>query len=119
MHPVANQVLVPIDQVERELLAIARRRFTGQVRLSLRVKPEAALCVEVLAPETTERLRPGDRPLRSPDIFPGPEATERDLLVSRFLHENADRFRLIVKPAQLICNFKEGTLGDTVWETAG
>jgi hypothetical protein len=47
MHPVSNQVPVPIDQIEHELLAIAKRRFTGEVRLSLRVKPEAALSGEI------------------------------------------------------------------------
>jgi hypothetical protein len=119
MHPVANEVPVPTDQIERELLAMSQRRFTGRVRLSLRVKPEAALAVELLPPHTTETQRPGERPLRSPDVFPGPESTERALLISRFLHQNAERFRLVVKPAVVTCDFKEGTLGNVVWDTLG
>lgn len=119
MHQVANEVPVPTDQIERELLAMAQRRFTGRVRLSLKVKPEAALAVELLPPHTTETQRPGERPLRSPDCFPGTEATERALQITRFLHLNADRFRLVVKPAVVTCDFKEGTLGNVVWDTLG
>ena len=119
MHPVTNQVLVPTEAIERELLAVAQRRFTGRVQLSLRLKPEAALSVEVLEPETTEWQRPGERLFRSPDVFPGPEATERGLMVTRFLRANAERFRLVVRPAIFICDFKEGTLGNVQWITNG
>lgn len=119
MHPVTNETPVPIDAVERELLAAAGRRFTGRVRLSLRVKPEAALAVELLPPETTETQRPGERQARSPEVFPGPEATERGLVVTRFLRANAERFRLVVKPAIFICDFKEGTLGSVQWVNQG
>ena len=117
MHPVANQVPVPTNQIERELLAMARRRFTGRVKLSLRVKPEAALSVELLDPETTETQRLGDNPLRSPDCFPGTESTEHELTITRWLHQNADRFRLVVKPSTVICDFKEGMLGNVQWVT--
>lgn len=117
MHTVANEVPVPVDAIERELLALAGHRFTGRVRLSLRVKPEAALSVELLPPETTETERPGERVNRSPDVFPGREATERQLRVTQFLRTNAERFRLVVKPAEVVCDFKEGTLGSVQWVT--
>jgi hypothetical protein len=120
MHQVASEVPVPTDAVERELLAMATRRFTGRVKLTLRVKPEAALCVELLPPETTESERVGGRSvLRSPDLFPRPESSERGLLITRFLHENAERFRLVVKPAVVVFDFKEGTLGNAQWITVG
>jgi hypothetical protein len=119
MHSVANEVPVPVDAIERELLAVAGRRFTGRVRLSLRVKPEAALCVKLLPPETTETERPGERINRSPDVFPNDAATERGLKVTQFIRSNAERFRLVVKPREVICDFKEGTLGSVQWVTVG
>jgi hypothetical protein len=117
MHPVANEVPVPTDAIERELLAMVQRRFTGRLKLSLRVRPEAALAIDLLAPETTEMWRPGERILRSPDVFPGEDASERGLLITQFLRNNAERFRLVVKPATFISDFKEGTLGNVQWNT--
>ena len=66
MCQIVSEVPVPTDAIDRELSGIAQRRFTGRVKLSLRVRPEAALAVEILAPETTEMQRLGERPLRSP-----------------------------------------------------
>jgi len=119
MHPVANQIPVPTDAIERELLAVASRRFTGRIKLSLRLKPEAALSVELMDPETIENQRPGERILRSPDVFDDLATTERGLLVTRFLRANSERFRLVVRPAFVVCDFKEGTLGSVQWITVG
>src|SRR5260370_37981789 len=95
MHPVANEVAVPTEAIERELLGFAERRYADRVRLPLRVKPEAALAVEVLPAEATETQRPGDaKPFISPNLFRPTAPTERELIVKHLLAANAYRFRL-------------------------
>lgn len=120
MHTVANEVPVPTDQIERELLALANKRFTGRAKLTLRVKPEAALSVEVLKPETTETTRIGDRtPERAPELFRNAEPNERELIVKRMLVSNAYRFRLHMDLIAVICDFKEGALLSAQWIQVG
>lgn len=120
MHPVANEVPVPTDGIERELLALAERRFTGRARLTLRVKPEAGLDVEVLPTEATETVRMGDRaPQMSPQVFHSGPPTERELAVRELLTKNAYRFRLTLRLVSLVCDFKEGLLLSTQFVTVG
>jgi len=120
MHPVANEVPVPTDQVETALLALAERRFTGRARLALRVRPEAALAVELLPPEATESQRIGDKaPQLSPELFRNGEASTRELKVKQLLISNAYRFRLGMKLTAVVCDFKEGILVTAQWITVG
>jgi hypothetical protein len=120
MHPVANEVLVPTESVERALLGFAERRFTGRVELSFRVKPEAALDVEVLPPQASETQRIGDRaPSASPNLFRPTGPSERELIVKQLLTANAHRFRLGMKLTGIVCDFKDGNLNSAQWITVG
>jgi hypothetical protein len=120
MHPVANEVPVPTDGVERELLALAEKKFHGRARLVLRVKPEAALAVEVLPPATFESQRIGDRAANlSPDIFGSGQPNTRELIVRQFVTANAYRFRLGMKVTAVVCDFDRGRLCSAVWEGVG
>lgn len=120
MHPVANEVPVPTDGVERELLLLAERKFHGRAKLVLRVKPEAALSVEVMPPATIESQRIGDRPQNSsPQLFVSGETTTRELIVRQFVVANAYRFRLGMKLTAVICDFDHGKLCNAQWEAVG
>ena len=120
MHPVANEVLVPTEGVERELLGFAERRFTGRVELHFRVKPEAALDVEVLPAQASETQRLGDRPQNvAPNLFRSTGPSERELIVKQLLTANAHRFRLGMKLTGIVCDFKDGNLNSAQWLTVG
>jgi hypothetical protein len=120
MHPVANEVPVPTDGIERELLVLAEKKFHGRARLTLRVKPEAALSVEVLPPAATETQRIGDRAQNaSPELFTSGQPTTRELIVRQFVTANAYRFRLGMKLTAVICDFDHGRLCSAQWETVG
>jgi hypothetical protein len=120
MHPVSNEVPVPTDQIEKKLLEFAHRKFTGRVRLTTRVRPAAALEVEILPPEVTETTRPGDRKLNiSPDCFSDDRPTERELIIRREMVVNEYRFRLVMRLISVVCDFKEGTLNSAQWITVG
>lgn len=122
MHPVANEVLVPTEAVERALRYFVKARFTGQVELSFRVKPEAALDVEVLPPKAVETNRLGDRqPILSPELFRETGPSEGELSVRQLLNSNAYRFRLGMRLTGIVCHFKDGNLNpnSTQWLTVG
>jgi hypothetical protein len=120
MHPVVNEVPIPTDAIEKELLLYAERKFTGRLELSFRVKPEAALSVEVLPPKAIESQHLGDRQAASaPPLFRQAQPSQRELIVKQLLVQNAYRFRLGMKLTGLICDFKEGTLNATQWVTVG
>jgi hypothetical protein len=120
MHPVANEVQVPTEGVEAALRPYVLRRFTGRVRVPLRVKPEAALCVEVLDPEAFETSRVGEKSDLAPDdVFDSTNAKAREMVARQFLREHAHRFRLRMNLTHIVCDLKEGRLNSAQWITVG
>ena len=121
MYPATNEVQVPTEGVEAALRPFVLKRFTGRVRVPLRVKPEAGLDVEVLEPEATETTRIGE-PLRNyapDDVFSSASAQARDLILRQCFRENEYRFRLGMKLTHILCDFKEGRLNSAQWVTVG
>lgn len=125
MRPVANEVLVPVDRAFRELRRFARPGFTGQARLPIRVKSEAALDVE-FGPVQALESQPGTtggNAIHSPSfrqVFEGgSELTERELRLSEKLNENACRLKLTMNVTAIIGHFKDGTLNTFSLEMVG
>jgi hypothetical protein len=118
MHPVPNEVPVPPDQVEMVMLVFAERKFTGRVRIPLRVKPEAALAVEVMPPEAIET---GRGKCISPQLFHKDMPSREALLIREMLRSNAHHFKLGMKLTEILCEFEEGRLiqDRTQWVTVG
>jgi hypothetical protein len=120
MHPVANEVQVPTEGVEDALRPFVLRRFTGRVRVPLRVKPEAALCVEVLDPEAIETTRLNEKKNIAPDdVFDSANARAREMVAHQFLREHAHRFRLRMNLTHVVCDLKDGRLNSAQWITVG
>jgi hypothetical protein len=120
MHAVANEVPVPTDGIEAALRPFIRKRFTGSVTVHLRIKPEAALCVEVLDPEARELSRVGDRESAAPDdVFDSTAARAREMIAHQFLREHSNRFRLRMTITHVECHLKEGRLHNAFWLTVG
>jgi hypothetical protein len=116
MHPIGNEIEVPTDQVEREFKKRARPGFTGQVRLTTRVRPDAAAAVEFI-PE--EREVQGSRAeTRSPELFLD-RPTEREMEVSAKIIQNRHKFRLGMQLTQIVGNFKDGHLNTIEFITVG
>jgi hypothetical protein len=119
-HPVANEVPVPTEAIERELKRYAVPGFTGRRIVHLRVRPEAALAVEIL-PEAIETQRIGDRNrMVSPgDVFERREPTERELIVRQLLAANDYRFRLSMRLTAVVGDYTDGKLLRAQWVTVG
>src|SRR6266853_6417692 len=117
-HPVANEVPVPTEAIERELKRYAVPGFTGRRIVHLRVRPEAALSVEIL-PEAVETQRIGDRKgMVSPEtVFDHREPTERELIVKQLLSANDYRFRLGMRLTAVVGDFTDGKLLSAQWVT--
>ena len=118
MHPVASQVEVPLDQLERILLRRAVQGFTGQVVVGVRVLPEAVRAVE-LSPETHEfqqvRLRsPGwnemgrDKPTQ-------PTPPNREAIVRKMIAENHGKVCLGTTVSKITAHFDDGELRKLEW----
>lgn len=117
MHPVANEVEVPTDQVERYLLQWAKPGYTGQREIYLRVRPEAGLQVEFI-PTGNEVEKVGRQPTISPPLFKD-EPTERQLTVGAMIVQNRHRFRIGVRLARITAHFNDGRLVQLEWGTVG
>lgn len=121
MHPVANEVDVPTDQVERYLLQWAKPGYTGQREIYLRVLPEAGLHVEFVA-SGNEIQRAKGNEMRSPQLnfshLPS-EPSERELMVRAGLAQNKHRFRIGMKLTRVLANFQDGKLMGLEWGTVG
>jgi hypothetical protein len=118
MHPVANEVEVSTEQVEKYLLDCVKRRFTGQCKIYARVLEEAGHQV-IFVPLSNEIDRVGkERPAIPPLDF-GTGAGELEKLVHRKLEENRDRFRIGMRLRAVLANFVDGRLMGFEWETLG
>ena len=119
MHPVANEVEVPTDEVERYLMQWARPGYTGQREIHLRVRPEAGLQVEfIVVGNEVQRIKA--EPSRSPEgLFGQTEPTERQLMVRVGLAQNKHRFRIGMKLTRVLAHFQDGKLMGFEWGTIG
>jgi hypothetical protein len=120
MHPVASQVEVPMDQLERILLRRAVRGFFGQMVIGIRVLPEAVQSVE-LDSVTNEfqqiRQGPAWRDIGTqtpPRIMP-----DRHDVVRKFIAENAGKIRLVTTVTKVTGHFDDGVLRKLEWELPG
>jgi|ERR1700683_3234189 len=121
MHPVANEVEVSTDQVERYFLQWAKPGFTGQRKVFVRVLPEAGLKVEFI-PTGNEVQRARSSENRTPEnLFNGRlhEPTERETLVSVGIVQNRHRFRIGMRLTAVLGHFVDGKLTGFEWETIG
>lgn len=121
MHPVANEVDIPTEQVEKLLMQFARPGFTGQREILFRVKEEAGLAVEFI-PEVNEvQSASGQRSNSSPPNLFSERAhvpTERELTVRQVIAQNRYRFRIGTKLVRLLAHFVDGQLMKTEWRIA-
>ena len=120
MHPVANEVEVPTDEVERYLMQWAKPGYTGQREIHLRVLPEAGLQVQFI-PVGNEVQRAKSEASHSPENLFGPahEPTERQLMVRVGLSQNKHRFRIGMKLTRVLAHFQDGKLMGFEWGTIG
>ena len=120
MHPVANEVEVSIEEVERYLLKWAKPGFTGQRKVFVRVLPEAGTKV-IFLPAGNQIDRPESRVSLSPEnLFErSSQPTERELMVSVQLAQNKYRFRIGMKLTAVLAHFVDGKLKGFEWETVG
>lgn len=109
MHPVANEVPVSTEQILELLRPYAVPGFTGQVRVPVRVKPEAALDLEFGPAQVTESQGTGSRARSQPWAeINSREPTEREMKVAVKLAENASRFKLGMKITAIVAYFGDG-----------
>lgn len=116
MHPVANEVEIPLEPFIRLMLKAAVPGFTGSRTVYLRVKPEAAKGIEWMA-ESLESQRV-DQQMRSPSWremeqskpVPPAIARTREQTVTDKLQENASRFRLGTEVTKVTGHFLDGYL---------
>lgn len=117
MHPVADQVEIPIEKVEHELEKRAIPGFTGSVTVYLRLRPLVGSSVYLESIET-EHIRVG-RLATSGSLNPqsnrGP--SERVLKVRQQLRQQKDRFRVRTTVTKVIANYVDGDLRDLVFES--
>src|ERR1700683_2431344 len=122
MHPVANEVPVPIDAIERKLLKFARPGFTGPVRVHRIVTEQAGLAVDAIV-EATEKQSARETASHSPEmskIFSAPhEPTARQVKLKTMLAANKHRFTIGTKLTDVILHFKDGEWNNTDWVTVG
>jgi hypothetical protein len=120
MHPVANEVEVSTEQVEKYLLQWAKPGYTGQRRIFVKVLAEAGTQV-VFVPTGNEvqRTKEPSQPI-SPRLF-GDQSlpTERETMVRVGIAQNKHRFRLGMKLTAVVANFQDGRLMGFEWETVG
>ena len=118
MHPVANEVEVPTEQMEKYLMECVRKRFTGQCKIHIRVLQEAGEQV-VFFPTGREIDRVGFKRCISPPLEFGSGPIELEQIVQKKLAENKDRFRLGMRLHAVLANFVDGRLMGFEWETVG
>lgn len=122
MHPVANEVEVPTDEVEKYLMQWARPGYTGQREIHLRVLPEAGLKVQFIPTGNEIQRTKGDAPTCSPELNFGSrsmEPTERETMVRVGLARNKHRFRIGMRLTRVLANFQDGKLMGFEWGTIG
>lgn len=105
MHPIANQVEIPTEQIEAALIARAVPGFKGSVSIGVRVKREAGLEVEFPIETRCFHQVNVTKDLAMPTI-----TNERVSRVRRMLMEHAHLFRLGTKLSQLVAHFDNGEL---------
>lgn len=116
----AKELLIPIDRAFRSLKEGARPGFTGQVRVPISIRQEAALAVEFGPAEITESQRVGAVHRCIPDLFrTDGELTERELKVKKQLQENRFEVKLILRTRALIGHFKDGEMNGFDLEMVG
>lgn len=118
MHPVAYEVDVPTERVERYLLQWAKPGFTGQRTIFLRVRSEAGLAVEFFAEGNEVDKVQGPRPNLTPPIFGKGDPTEREMEVGAKIAQNKHRFRIGTKLTRIVAHFVDGRLKQLEWGTA-
>jgi hypothetical protein len=120
MHPVANEVEVSTEQVEKYLLQWAKPGYTGQRRVYVKVLAEAGSQV-VFIPSGNEVQRTKAPPSEmSPNVFGDSNLpTERETMVRVGIAQNKHRFRLGMKLTAVLANFVDGRLMGFEWETVG
>jgi hypothetical protein len=123
MHPVAHQIEIPLDQLERILLDHAREEFSGSVEVGIRLSPEEAIrCIE-LEPETHESqlVRIGRSPAWQEIGMPGPSRRiiDREALVRAAIVQSTGKFRLQSTVRKVIGHFSNGELRKLDWVMPG
>jgi hypothetical protein len=117
-HPVANEVAVSVEQIEKYLLEWAKPGVNGQRKIHIRVLPDAGS--QVLFFPTGREITKADQSAHiSPELRFGSDLTEREKLVHARLTEYQDRFRIGMKLTAVVANFMDGRLMGFEWETAG
>jgi hypothetical protein len=112
MHPVANQVPVPVEAIAKELIAYAIPGFTGSRTVHLRVREDAGLCVDFI-PAGIEAQGTGRPPAAAPSwraVSGHREPTERELKVKQKLAENMHKFQIGMKLTAVVAHFIDGNL---------
>lgn len=121
MHPVANEVEVSTEEVERYLLQWAKPGYTGQRKVFVRVLPEAGAQVTFI-PTGNEVQRAKSQEAISPGLSFGStpvQPTEREIMVRVGIAQNKHRFRIGMKLTAVLANFQDGKLMGFEWETVG
>ncbi len=121
MHPVANEVDVPTEEVERYLMQWAKPGYTGQREIHLKVLPEAGLQVQFI-PMGNEVQRTKENENRSPELRFGDrpsQPTEREIMVRVGIAQNKHRFRIGMKLTRVLAHFQDGKLMGFEWGTIG
>lgn len=121
MHPVANEVEVSTEEVERYLLQWAKPGYTGQRKVFVRVLAEAgSQVVFIPAGNEVQRAKSGE-PISPRNIFGSQpvEPTEREIMVRVGIAQNKHRFRLGMKLTAVLAHFVDGKLTGFEWETVG
>jgi len=117
MHPVAHQVEVPLEQLERILLDHAREDFTGSVEIDVRITAGAVGFVELNA-ETHESQHFKTNAPAWGEIAanrPPRPAVDREALVRRIIHENEGKLRLVSTVRRVVGHFHAGELRELEW----
>jgi len=105
MHPVTNQVEIPLGQVEDALCQRAVPGFTGSVIVHIKVLPTAAFEVEFrYETDTVLQLQ------KKQDPEMAVITNARVASVRRALAENANLFRIGTPLHAIRCHFENGEL---------
>jgi hypothetical protein len=105
MHPTANQIDIPTEQLSEALERCAVPGFTGNLITHVRVLPTAGFEVEFRFEKlTTLQINKPEEP-ETPHV-----TNARVAKVRRMLAEHQGRFRIGTKLSRVVCNFVDGEL---------
>jgi hypothetical protein len=118
MHPVSHAVEIPLNQLERILLAHTREDFEGSVDIEVSVSREAVRLIDMSA-ETHEFqqvrgcISPGFSEIGQPRA-PKPQI-DREAIVRHMVAENAGKLRLVSTVRKIVAHFTRGELKKLEW----